>query len=366
MPNLARTITRASQHRKRQPPFVLAKNGAVSAHLTVGQTGVRLRLAGVTIWALPAPDYSAIPGNMSAGNGTTAFAADIYANFVTIAQTIKSWGGNIIRLRLDAHAYAAAQGTLTKAQALARIRIIRDICISQNMYLMLCWWDSHETEEYGNSNLPAHYTESLSMMQDVFVALGRDPYVLYEPWNEPDIGVPGSGTWDAWLTIMKATLDHWRTALGYTGVLVFDTMQGSTSWDETTITALESYDATLLGSAHQLVIAKHDYAVGSTNFDGVAWDNNYPDNGTHIIFETEFGYHVAGYTDQPSFSSQGAAFFAAHFSSRLGYAGAIAFLWGAWYDTNAITATDHVTAVVPWGTDVQTTFLGAAQATAPT
>lgn len=343
-------------------PYVLARSGSSSAQLTI-KSGQRLRLAGTAIWALPGPDYSTTPGNLTNGTGIINFANGQYANIATSTRTIKSWGGNIIRLRLDAHAYEAGLGGLSKAQVISRVRSIRDTAVAQHMYLMPCWWDSHEPQEYGADYLPSHYTESFAMMRDIYAALGNDPHVMYEPWNEPDIGAPSSQVWGSWQTVMKGTLDQWRSVIGYRGVLSLDTLQGSSAWDEASVAQIEAYDAKLLSGSPQIMIVKHDYAVGQSSFSGTNWDNRYPDNGTHVILESEFGYHVNGFGDQAAYSNQATTFFATHFTARAGYAGAVSFLWGPWYDSNAVTGTDNVTPVAPWGNDVKNNFLGKAGAT---
>ena len=133
------------------------------------------------------------------------------------------------------------------------------------------------------------------------------------------------------------------------------------------MTALEQYDAGRPGMAgkHQLVYAKHDYANegwpnGNNSFDAGKWRN---DTGgaqqEHLIWETEYGnYNGDPSTVHLSWSQQASSFFADEFANaaRPNYVGATSFVWGPWWDANALTDASNSTPTA-WGLAVRDNFL---------
>jgi hypothetical protein len=292
---------------------------------------------------------------------TGSFGAQEYNNRQTIATTIKAWGGNSIRLRVLASDYNN-QTYMTKVQELTEIANWQTAAQNAGLYMQVTWWDSLDGP-YSNANWTSHYADAFQMMSDVVNKLGAaNQWVYYEPFNEPN-NVSDS----AWLTAFKATANHFRS-LGYTGILLIDTNGWSHAYNDSLMTQLEQYDAGLAGmnSTHQIIFAKHDYAnEGYSNpevgFDSSYWANN--DDGTspwsfsqHLVWETEFGnYNGDPSTVHPAWSA-GAATWMAQQVNNGTLVGADAFVFGPWYDANAITTSDD-TSPTQWGGYVKTNFL---------
>jgi hypothetical protein len=307
-----------------------------------GPSGPRLRMAGVCVWG--------VPDTVTAGGG---FALDQYADRTAIVAAAKAWGANHIRLRVLADDYNNDRQGLSKAQRLQMIKGWRDAAVGAGLYFYVTWWDSLDGYAQ-DANWPSRYSTAFAMMTDVYRTLGNDPRVFYEPFNEPN---SFGDQWNAWGTAMRATVAHWRS-LGYTGLLLIDTPAWSHAYDDAAMTALERYDASLPGmdGRMQIAFAKHDYANegwpnGGGSFDPTKWRT---DTGgaqqRHLIWETEFGnYNGDPSSVHLSWSQQAAQFFGdeLHSTARPNFAGATAFVWGSWWDANALT--DGANNPTAWG-----------------
>jgi hypothetical protein len=311
-----------------------------------GATGARMRMAGVCVWG--------VPDTVTAGGG---FALRQYDDRFRIVAAAKAWGANHIRLRVLADDYNVDRQGLSKAQRLAMVKGWRDAATAAGLYFYVTWWDSLDGYAQ-DGGWPTRYRSAFAMMTAVHAALGDDDHVFYEPFNEPN----GFGDqWNAWSTAMRATVAHWRS-IGYTGILLIDTPQWSHAYDDAAMTALEQYDAGRpgMGGKQQLVFAKHDYANegwpdGGDSFDPVKWRNDTGGAQTrHLIWETEYGnYNGDPSSVHMSWSQQASSFFARELSStaRPNYVGATAFVWGAWWDANALT--DQAGDPTDWGRAVR-------------
>jgi hypothetical protein len=327
-------------------PVVAPSSGSTPATLRVGSAGgSRLELRGVNVWGLQ-------------DSVTTSFGASQYANRATVASTIKSWGGNLVRFRVLADDYnsapSAATGNLTKAQIIQRIKDWRDAVVSRGMYFMVCSWDALDGA-HSDANWAGNGHRVHQLFSDIHAALGNDPMVVYEVTNEPN-----NVSWDQWDANMRASIRHFRETIGYKGLLVIDPLwwansgPGGQGYDDARYSGLESYDAARPGmGSHQLAFAKHDYA---DNYPGKAWSAAGWAAGQgsgqikHLIFETEFGnYNGSPSTVSDAWSAAAASFFANRFAAQPNYVGAAAFLFGPWFDANALTTTNNVSATA-WGT----------------
>lgn len=320
----------------------------VGNQLLKGPNGPRLKMDGVAVWGIK--DY--ITGD---------FGADQYANRQKVISTIKQWGANHVRLRLLASDYNS-QKYMTKAQQIQQIKDWRDATVAAGMYFQPTWWDSLDGT-YSRGNWAGQYASAFPMMTDVVRALGDDPMVYYEPFNEPT-DAPSDAQW---LTAMKATVSHFRTTLNYKGILLIDMRIYSHGYNDSTMTQLEQHDASLAGMAgkHQVIFAKHDYANEGFNnpnggFDSGWWARNGGGwNFTkHLVWETEFGnYNGDPSTVHEAWSRDATKWMAAKVNDGT-LVGATGFLFGPWYDANAMTAADN-TAANTWGGYVRTNFLQA-------
>ncbi|MBA3260981.1 MAG: cellulase family glycosylhydrolase [Thermoleophilaceae bacterium] len=335
-------------------PVVVPSSGTTPATLRSGSAGGgRLQLRGVNVWGLQ-------------DSITTSFGAGQYANRSTVASTIKSWGANLVRFRLLADDYnsapSAATGNLTKAQIIQRIMDWRDTVVGRGMYFMLCSWDAldgaHSDAGWAGNGHRVH-----QMFADIRAALGDDPMVIYEVTNEPN-----NVSWAQWEANMQGSIRHFRETLGYKGLLVIDPIwwansgTGGQGYDDARYSGLEAYDAALPGmGSHQLAFAKHDYA---TEYANKAWD---PDawraaqGGSqikHLIFETEFGnYNGSPSSVSAAWAAGAASFFAGRFATQQNYVGAAAFVFGPWFDANAMNAANGQNPTA-WGTSVKDKLLG--------
>lgn len=317
--------------------------------LTQGPGGPALKMHGVAVWGVQ--DYI-----------TGAFGASQYAARATVCHTVKAWGANVIRLRVLAASYEA-QTVMTKAQFIQQIVDWQDAAEAEGLYLCVCWWDGLDGD-YSGANWATQYSNAFPMMTAVVNALGpTNPWVIYEPFNEPN-----NVTEAQWLAAMQATVAHFRS-LSYTGVLLIDTNVWSHAYNHTDMTALETTDAARagMGGQHQLIFAKHDYANEFPNpdsgFDTTAWPNN--NGGTsawnfaaHMVWESEFGnYNGSPASVHYPWSAAACDWMAAKLNDGT-LCGATAFLFGAWLDTNAMTTSDNVT-VTQWGGYVRDRFIAA-------
>lgn len=328
-------------------PYIVS--GANASLRQGNASGPRLKLAGVTVRGAPVTSFD--------GSSWTAdFANGQYQNRVRVAQTIKAWGGNLARMELAASCYNNEEFGLTKAQQINRILDWVAVNKAHGLMTMFCWWDSLDGP-YSGANWPAQYHNAFQMMSDVVAAIGDDPYVFYEPWNEPN-----NVNWAQWQTVIQTTLTHWRSAIGYNGVLFLDMINHSSVFDASYVNTVAAHDSSLLGGNPQAGFVKHNYAMGASSFDESNWRST-TGNESHVILESEFGNWTGGSDNNQNWANEACAFFAQEYTTRGSYAGACSFVMGPWSDANAMTAVDNVTPTVPWGSQVKDMFLGQAGAT---
>ncbi|MEA2362028.1 MAG: endoglucanase [Thermoleophilaceae bacterium] len=334
-------------------PVVVPSSGTAPATLRTGSAGgPRLQLKGVNVWGLQ-------------DSITTSFGASQYANRSTVASTVRSWGANLVRFRVLADDYnsapSAATGNLTKGQIIQRIKDWRDAVVGQGMYFMPTSWDALDGA-YSDAKWAGNGHRVHQLFADIHAALGNDPMVIYEVTNEPNnVG------WAQWEGNMQASIKHFRETIGYKGLLVVDPIwwansgTGGEGYDDARYSALEAYDAARAGMAsHQLAFAKHDYAneYAGKAWNAGAWSAAQGGSQTkHLIFETEFGnYNGSPSSVDSAWAAGAASFFAKRFASQPNYVGAAAFLFGPWFDANAMTAASNTPTA--WGTSVKDKFLG--------
>jgi hypothetical protein len=306
--------------------------------------GPRLELRGVNVWGLQ-------------DSITQSFGAQQYEQRATVASTIKSWGANLVRFRVLADDYngapSGATGGLTRAQMIQRIRDWRDAVVGRGMYFMICSWDALDGA-YAGARWAGNGQRVHQLFADIHAALGDDPHVIYEVTNEPN-----NVSWADWDANMRNSIGFFREQLGYRGLLVIDPIwwansgTGGQGYDDARYSGLEAFDAARSGmGSHQLAFAKHDYASSYRDkvWDGGAWVGAQGGGQTkHLIFETEFGnYNGDPSTVSDSWSSAAASFFANRFAAQPNYVGAAAFVFGAWWDANALTTSNNASTTT-WG-----------------
>lgn len=319
----------------------------VGREIHMGPDGGHIIMQGVNVWGIETITM----------NG---FGDDQYADRVNIVNTIKSWGANHVRFRLQASDYNA-ETYMTQAEYLNRIQQWHDLITGAGMYFMPVWWDPHDGP-YSDANWSTQYNQAFPMMTDVMNLFPDDPMVIYEPFNEPTGAVNDVD----WVNAMKDTISHFRDN-GYTGILLIDPRVWAHCFDDADFTELEQHDAAQAGmdGTHQIIFTKHDYAREYTDpdsgFDEAEWLTNSGgcedwDMSTHAVWESEFGnYSIDPSSVHPAWSA-GAAEFMNTSTCTTPLAGASAFLFGPWLDENAMTEADNVTPTT-WGTQVDDLFL---------
>lgn len=325
-------------------PIIVPATASSPASLRRGSaSGPRLQVAGICVWGLPGFDQ-----------WHEQHATQQWNNRTTVINTIKSWGANLVRFRLDAVDYNAQKWGLTKQQYIDRIKAWTDLATQAGMYSQICWWDGLSMhEQWAN-----RYGEAFDMMAKVYAAIGDNPAVIYEPFNEPN-----KVEWSQWTPAMKATVAHWR-GMGYRGVLAINTINWSHTYDDGRMSDLEAHDAAQPGmnGTHQLMFCRHDYANEYANkaWSASHWINENGGSSTkHVIEESEYGnYNGSPDTVSEPWVRAASDFFASRFTAAPNFAGAIPFLFGAWSDANALTDSSNVNPT-SWGTIARDRYLRA-------
>ena len=321
----------------------------VGREIHMGPDGGHVKMMGVNIWGIETVTMD-------------GFGDDQYADRVNVVNTVKSWGANHVRFRLQASDYNA-ETYMTKAEYLNRIDQWRDLITSAGMYFMPVWWDAHDGPHSG-VDWETEYNQAFPMMTDVLNTLGDDPMVMYEPFNEPTGAVDDV----SWVNAMKGTISHFRDN-GYTGILLIDPRVWAHCFDDADFDELEAHDAaeTGMNGTHQIIFTKHDYAREFSDpdagFDETEWAQN--DGGCedwdfsqHAVWESEYGnYSIDPTSVHPNWSNEATTFMHDSVCEATGpLAGATAFLFGPWLDSNAMTAANNTTPTV-WGGQVDNNFL---------
>ena len=244
-------------------------------------------------------------------------------------------GINVVRVPVGTPGVGSAYH-LNLASYVRHLVLVAAAAHAAGLRVLICWWDSLAQ----GSQLVTSYRADFPMMAAVARALRRDPWVFFEPDNEPN-GV----TVAQWLRVMEATDREWRRVIGYRGPLVMDTPGYSWSFPVQAAAALQHLDASLLGSAPQLVFANQRYPDGVGCFCSTQqaqwqalvgrWVGHYP------ILGTEYGDFNAGFPVNGAWLVELARYLL-HVAVPRGDNGMITFVW-SWVDPNSLTTTDHRT-----------------------
>jgi hypothetical protein len=230
---------------------------------------------------------------------------------------------------------------------------------AHGLYVQICWWDSLDSNNTAapknDANWATQYAFAFPMMKDVHDALklangSDDPAIFYEPFNEPN-GV----TWAQWTTAMQATLMQFRQTIGYQGLLVLDTTTWSHDYSDGPMSQMETFDATVTSSGKaNLAFARHDYCNDYNNvWSSATWIADTGGTATaHVMFETEFGNYNGTGNQSDTWSAAVTAYFKTDLFDRSNVAGAEGFLFGNWFDANAMSSDAVGDDPNTWGTDV--------------
>lgn len=310
-------------------------------------TGPQMRLSGMNVWGI-------------SDSITGSFGTEQYNARAAIAATLKSWGVNWVRLRLLANDYNGMSAA-NQAAYVQKAVDWRDTLRAQGILTCFCWWDALDGT-YAGASWATNYNRSFAMMSAVIAAVGPDPYVFFEPFNEPN-----NITDAQWDTAMRATIAHFRSTAGYKGLLIVDPNTWAHAYDDTRFSGIESYDSTLTGTGKaNVAFARHDYPndYSGNTFNGSTWlAATGGSDESHIIIESEYGVYNGPGTNVPAWGNPSSTYFAGQMQTRPNFAGAAPFLFGPWLDANAITTSDNSTTTT-WGGYAKANFLANANGSA--
>ncbi|MHB1534156.1 MAG: cellulase family glycosylhydrolase [Acidimicrobiales bacterium] len=258
------------------------------------------------------------------------YTATDFAHRSAMFATMRRDGVNVVRIPVGLASYRGGGYGVGGASGYLR-RVVATVKAAQaaGLRVLIGWWDSLGW----GAKLTSRYRSLWPMMGAVVKAVGNNPDVFYEPYNEPN----GIG-WSAWRSIMTATVREWRSAFDYRDVLVLDTINYSQEFSAPAANSLQALDVSLLHGPAQLVFANHRYPNGSSCFCG-AQERRFVDTvgrsaSTYPLLGTEYGIYSAGYPPDLPWIRE-----LLPVLGRLethGFNGSILFVWN-WVDPNSLT-----------------------------
>jgi hypothetical protein len=290
--------------------------------------GQRYVFRGATAWMLPMfgpwPDFLANANNM-------------YAKRDAIFQYMRSLGLNSVRIGVAPDSLLIGDdgdiGTWLEQAA-----GIVDSAKSHGLITIFTFWT-------GDGNVPdltnGDFDTFLSAAGRIFGKVGEDPWVIYNPYNEPhDI------TNEQWQDMQEQILDYYRGTLGYKGILLLDTQ--AFAWEfESHLAEIEAVLAysdqfavprNICWSNHRYAQAGDAIFLSSTGFSNVG--NFEGEVGRYIldypILGTEWGWETGAGTSSAQWSQEAMDYVATELVPR-GFNGLLGFIW-AWVDNSLTTA----------------------------
>lgn len=280
------------------------------------------------------PFYDDGPGKPDAD--LAAFTTADFKNRAQIFHAMRRDGINVVRVPVGLSGFRGRLYGLSRQSYVHRLQLVATAARRAGLRVLVCWFDSAGM----GSALPRDYRQDFPFMRSVVQALRRDPWVFYEPDNEPN-GIATA----AWRRVMSATVREWRGVLGYRGPLVLDTPGYSWTFPRRAVSSLQHLDASLLGGPSQLVFANHRYPDGAACFCGATkkawlttvgrWVSRYP------ILGTEYGAYVKGFPPNDRWLAEMVSYLRRRAVPK-GDNGMIAFVW-SWVDPSSLTRPNHVT-----------------------
>lgn len=354
---LTGALTAAPPEEQAPPPTVLTPFITATTPPELQSNSKRLQLRGVTVWG--------VDDHVTHGG---PFATPQYEARVEICKRIRELGGNCIRLRVLAEEYELNK-YLTKAEYLARVKAWVVAAEEQGLFVMLCAWDPLDNEAKKEAGWIANqgYVNPMykAIWEDATSGLKGHERLFFNVVNEPNHLTEAQN-----VTNFKTTIAYFRGTLKYGGVLIVDPTVYANSgiggnWTALTAAMLElaEYDkaqmeAAGLGTHHQLAMSKHDYANEYPHgWSASEWETAVGGNqSSWVIVETEIGNYNGAGTENVAWS-EAAINFMIERATHANFGGTVAFLWGPWFDGNAIT-TGGNSVYTPWGNIVRGLLAG--------
>ncbi|HEY2003866.1 MAG TPA: cellulase family glycosylhydrolase [Candidatus Saccharimonadia bacterium] len=265
--------------------------------------GTRFIFKGVNL------EYFRDSGNASISNSEVPIAAQIVAK-------MKATGINAVRLDYSP-AFVNQGSNMTNYLAMMKL------LATNGIYVMPC------DHSYTGKDISGYTTTSFPDFKTIInyaAQQGITNYLIMNPYNEPY----SSDNASSWNTANEATLQYFRSTLGFKGVVVLDTTAWATTDNTSSFQTLMSYDATLLGGKSNVIFSNH-------------W---YPNYGyqTSMTLARQYPLVIGelGNTLNGSYSSSGASYvntvFQAVISTAIpnGHNGVFPWIWW-WSDGNQMT-----------------------------
>lgn len=149
-------------------------------------------------------------------------------------------------------------------------------------------------------------------------------YIVMNPYNE------SNGSESSWVSAYKATLQYFRSTLGYKGVVAIDTNSWATTDNTSSFQTIQSYDAGLMGGKANVMFSNHLYP-------GYDYQTNMSLSKTYPMMFGELGNTISG-----GYSSSGENYVNQVFSAEIstgipnGNNGLFPWIWW-WTDGNQMT-----------------------------
>jgi len=284
---------------------------------TGGTTGTALTLSGTALMQGSTRfvfkgvnlEYFRDPGGASISNSEVPIASQIVAK-------MKAAGINAVRLDYS-------PGFVNQGSNMANYEAMMKLLATNGIYVMPC------DHSYTGKDISGYTTTSFPDFKtiiDYAAQQGITNYLIMNPYNEPY----SSDNASSWNAANEATLQYFRSTLGFKGVVVLDTTAWATTDNTSSFQTLTSYDASLLGGKANVIFSNHLYP--NYNYQTpINLAKQYP-----MVFG-EVGNTLSG-----SYSSSGASYVNTVFQSLIstgipnGHNGAFPWVWW-WTDGNQMT-----------------------------
>jgi len=192
---------------------------------------------------------------------------------------------------------------------------------SNGMYILPC------DHSYTNGTISGYTTTSFpdfKTILDYAKQQGIMNYIVMNPYNE------SNGSESSWVSAYKATLQYFRSTLGYKGIVAIDTNSWATTDNTSSFQTIQSYDASLMGGKANVMFSNHLYP-------GYDYQTNMSLSKTYPMMFGELGNTVSG-----GYSSSGENYVNQVFSAEIstgipdGNNGIFPWIWW-WTDGNQMT-----------------------------
>lgn len=228
-----------------QPPHAAAQAGIAKL--------VRLRRDGNTLWRGDRRFVFRGVGQYALNKDWQAPCEAYYANRKSILDRYVELGINTQRLGLWAGWYINNDGFFTRDEQRWRLAHLCLEASERGIYTIIGLWDT--LGKHDEAELQECRSVGFPLLQDLLATagIGDNPFVMFEPWNEP-----GMVTGDVWRRHYALTIEHLR-GQGYDGLIFVNTPW----WSWEFAAALDRGDIDfVLGLDREVCFCNHRYPQG--------------------------------------------------------------------------------------------------------